>query len=147
MVLKIDIKLPKDRAKTGLLFCDDLRMQCYGKSDNETAAKNDNPRRNPLFPWGDIPSGQYGKTNLVWLSTKTPVGEAWIPIEGIGGDALTAKQNGRHGLGIHAGRGSGRLIATYGCLRLTAKDFYTLALHIRDEDVEIEITEGDVTWA
>ena len=146
MVIKVNIKLPKDRTQIGVLTCDDLRMDCYAKSDNGMAGKKDNPRRNPLFPWGDAPTGVFKRTSVIWFDTKTPVGEAWIPIEGVSGDALTAKQNGRYGLGIHAGRGSGRLMPTYGCLRLRAKDFYNLAFYVANEKIEIEITEGDVTW-
>ena len=116
---------------------------CLGKSDNGTAARNSNPARNPLFPWGDLPIGEFEKTRAVWFDKKTRLGEAWIPIEGVAGDALEAKKNGRYGLGIHAGRGSGQLVPTHGCLRLLARDFFQLLIWAGNEEMFIRINEGD----
>ena len=117
---------------------------CLGKADNAKAKANDNSTRNSLYPWGDTPTGIYAPTHPVWLDKKTQLGEAWIPIIGISGDALRAVKNGRTGLGIHAGRGSDKLKPTYGCLRMLAKDFYRMIAYINEDPIDLEITEGNI---
>ena len=140
-LLKILITLPADRAQPGKLTYDQRTVPCLGKADNARAMANGNPMRDPTFPWGDAPTGLYASARPVWFATRTPLGEAWIPLDGVQGDALAARHNGRTGLGIHAGRGSGRLIPTYGCIRLRARDFYGMIGVIGDQRVDVEIVE------
>ena len=140
-LLKIHITLPSDRALPGKLTYERRTVPCLGKADNARAVANANPTRDPTHPWGDAPTGLYAPARPVWLATRTPLGEAWIPLDGVQGDALTARHNGRTGLGIHAGRGIGRLVPTYGCIRLRARDFYGILSAIGDRRVDVEIVE------
>jgi hypothetical protein len=139
--LKIRITLPPDRTLPGRLTYAQITVPCLGKADNARAAVHGNPKRNPVHPWGDTPTGRYAPARAVWFATRTPLGEAWLPLEGVHGDALTARHNGRTGLGIHAGRGSGRLVPTYGCVRLRARDFYAMLSEAGERRIEVEIVE------
>ena len=60
---------------------------------------------------------------------------------GLQGDAATAVECGRTGLGLHAGRGDDRLVPTYGCLRITDLHFDRLAECLDGDAVEIRILE------
>ena len=72
---------------------------------------------------------------------RSRLGPAWIPIIGVHGDALTARQNGRVGLGIHGGLGNDKLIATYGCVRMLDKDFGRLDELLGDAEVGVTIRD------
>ena len=161
--MKIQVILPVDRYNAGKIIYGQrnifryldapyalqqeagiYEVPCLGKADNAKAKTHKNPTRDPLLPWGDTPTGVYAPTHPVWLDKKTQLGEAWIPIIGISGDALRAVKNGRTGLGIHAGRGSDKLKPTYGCLRMLAKDFYRMIAYINEDPIDLEITEGNI---
>ena len=128
MRLSVKIYLPFNRWNTGLLAVHDAEHRelfaapCRGKADGQNAARHDNPNRDSTKPWGDTPTGAYEPTQLVEFAERIQLGDAWVPLEGAEGDALKAKQQGRTGLGIHAGRGE-KLMATYGCVRLRQKAF------------------------
>ena len=139
--MNIRITLSPDRTQPGELSYNRKSLPCLGKADNTRAAAHGNSRRDPVHPWGDTPTGLYAPARVVWFAARTPLGEAWLPLEGVHGDALTARHNGRTGLGIHAGRGSGRLVPTYGCVRLRARDFYTMLCVVGDRRVDVEIIE------
>lgn len=99
-------------------------IRCRGKADTARAERADNPTRDPTKPYGDFPTGDYKPTQLnIFTHPHARIGIGWIPLEGISGQALDALNGHRTGLGIHAGRGDERLVATYGCLRVRDTDF------------------------
>ena len=146
---RIDIELPFNRLGEGTLrlIGQDgdalLTARCRGKADGRKAAREGNRTRSPLLPYGDTPSGIYQPTRVHHFpqQAKSRLGPAWMPIIGVHGDALAARQNGRVGLGIHGGRGDAKLIATYGCVRMLDKDFGRLAELLGDAEVGVTIRD------
>lgn len=121
-MLTIEVRLPADRTRLGVLTLGDFTCPCLGKADNLTAKKNNNPSRDPLKQFGDTPLGTY-------LLSLGPV--AWpvtaygtVPVlimEPIDGPALVAKEVGkRSGLLTHGGalNNQGQLRPTFGCIRV-----------------------------
>ena len=53
----------------------------------------------------------------------------------------SAMENGRRGLGIHAGRGNDRLVPTFGCIRLRDKDMQHIQSLAQDHQFKISIEE------
>lgn len=95
---------------------------CRGKADSQAAAGHHNADRYPTLPYGDHPYGTY--IVVAVEPNKQPAhsyGPCFLLLDPQTGDALKAKQNGRTGLGIHAGdpNDDGSLRATEGCLRTT----------------------------
>lgn len=119
-------------------------MACRGKADNRAAAAECNPERNPLRPWGDTPSGDYHATRIELFEARhSSLGVGWIPLTGASGDALQAMENGRSGLGIHAGRGNGALMATHGCVRIRDRDFDALVRVLAGKKFDVVIRDID----
>jgi hypothetical protein len=117
---------------------------CLGKADNLRAAQEGNPSRDPIEPYGDTPLGGYVPAKVSRFDPPHHrMGAVAIPLEGADGDALQARVRGkRAGLFIHAGRGDGRLVPTFGCLRLRDQDMAAVARIIGDDLVEV-IVEGE----
>ena len=124
--------LPLNRARSGYFVATDeegsllAHGRCLGRADNRRAAKMGNPERKPRIPWGDTPTGTYEPTTaIMWALESDTYGKGWIPLTGATGDALAAVEGGRTGIAIHAGRDytDGRLVPTYGCLRVSSMDF------------------------
>jgi L,D-transpeptidase-like protein len=125
---------------------------CLGKADNARAREKDNTYRISVLPYGDTPTGDYAPTKVVMFEQRHPrFGLGWIPIEGAAGDALKARmtknekglpKRKRTGLGIHAGRGSDRLWATYGCVRLKDDDFSQLYALTGERVIEVSVVEA-----
>lgn len=101
-------------------------LPCLGKAENARAAAHDNHDRDPLKPYGDTPLGRYNGKLELFDPPHAVLGSAWIRLDPKSGDAMRARDNGRRGLGIHAGRGDKKLIPTFGCIRLSDKDFALL---------------------
>ena len=147
--MQIDISLPLNRWRRGQVrLLDDegvviLTAECLGKADGGKAKAEGNADRDPAQPWGDTPTGKFAPAKVQWFDKRLNVGEAWIPLEGVSGQALEAKGNGRTGLGIHAARGSGKLVATHGCVRMLARDLFQMFVAIGDRTVNIEIHESE----
>ena len=146
-----EIVLPADRRREGRLrLIDDtgdvLDVRCLGKADNATAAKHGNPHRSPLRPYGDTPTGEYLVTAIRrYDPLHASFGARFIALEPIGGDALTAKQNGRAGLAIHdddVPPADGTLRVTYGCVRVDTPAAVALAARLMVDD-RVMIREGD----
>lgn len=148
---RIKIYLPADRRRKGVLRVfrgptQEYMMDapCLGKADNGRAAKAGNPDRDPALPYGDTPAGEYAPAKYVRFAEPRPrIGEGWIPMTGISGQAGDAVRGGRTGLGIHAGRGDGRLVPTYGCLRMLDRDMAWLAKLVGGDEILIEVFEGE----
>lgn len=141
--MRIKIDLPYNRYNPGklVLLSDDGEQihscPALGKADNQKAIKNDNSGRDPVKPWGDTPEGVYAPAKLIRLPPPWGhLGKYFIPLEGIAGQALLAKQNGRTGLGIHAGRGDEKLIPTNGCVRVLDADMFTMFNLIGDNLID-----------
>jgi hypothetical protein len=102
-------------------------IACRGKAENLAAAAACNPKRVSIHAYGDTPSGEYEVTQIEMFAHRhSSLGVGWIALTGKHGDALQAMENGRSGLGIHAGRGNGALMATHGCVRIRDRDFDAL---------------------
>lgn len=118
------------------------RWRCLGKADNARAIRAGNRERDPTLPYGDFPTGTYEVTGYVAFETPHPrIGNGWLPLDGALGQARDAKQGGRTGLGIHAGRGDDELRPTYGCLRMLDRDFAAMVDAISDDPVLVMAVE------
>ena len=129
---KIIVKLPIDRTQTGTIaLIDDVGrtiagpFPALGKSTDRLAVEAQNPQRDPTMENGDTPLGDYAVGGFVKTGTgKYPAlsygSVGAVHLEPISGQALQAKNNGRTGLMIHAGRPKpdGHLVATLGCVRV-----------------------------
>ncbi len=137
----IVVLVPADRTRLGeLRLLDDAEqvvfgpVPCYCKADNASAAKHGNPTRDPERSHGDTPLGGYN----AFVSTPPAVfgpdyrkkygPNPFIVLDPQSGQALRAKQNGRHGLLIHGGdlNAQGKLRPTFGCVRLFNADMAQL---------------------
>ena len=138
--MKILISLQKDRNKPGKLTVYDAPLgagrtspcscACLGKSDNAAAAAHGNPARNPLLPFGDIPTGTYaGVWSVPLIPARSYGPNPVLVLNPVSGDALTAKNNGRFGLLIHGGdlNAAGKFRPTHGCVRVGNDDMAWLA--------------------
>ena len=97
--------------------------RCYADADGAAAAAHGNPSEASTRAYGDHPFGLSEAVAVVWSSTEAErrsYGPVRIRLDGVAGDALTAKQNGRTGICIHGGalNDRGELRATNGCLRV-----------------------------
>lgn len=125
------ICLPNDRHKPGVLSLFIAQSMepifsapCLGRS----AGAPTNLERDPLKWRGDTPIGQYALTHVAQLPRPAPgIGKLWIALDPVAGQALHAEAAGRHGLGIHGGRGDGALKVTHGGIRLADADMAALA--------------------
>lgn len=126
------VTLPQNRVYSGYFVAtdDDGKLltsgRCLGKADNGRARRANNLTRDPIWPYGDTPTGTYFRTKAIIFAIESDrYGKGTITLEGATGDALAAVGAGRTGLLIHAGRPytDGRLVPTYGCLRVSPEDF------------------------
>ena len=132
--MRIIVTLHRDRRRAGSFELRNdagellLAGPALGRAAQEIATRDRNPTRDPLKPSGDTPTGTYiGRWHKL-PAYMEGFGPALIRLDPTAGDALRAKQNGRHGLAIHGGRGSARLVPTGGCVRLLDSDFERLAV-------------------
>lgn len=153
MSMKIEVELPTDRKKTGTLKLVSTTsglvlfgpVAVLGRAARNTAAANGNPNGDALLPFGDTPVGTYNVPAIVANggSTSRPVAQygqsGSIRLDPVGGDALQAKNNGRTGLLIHAGRHAyssvidpKALKPTNGCIRMRDWDLQLLIDAIRN---------------
>lgn len=130
--MKLEFILPQNRAYSGyFLGIDETgKVLCHGralgKADNGLAIRHNNPDRDPTKPYGDTPRGEYYPVKAVMYARESDkFGKGHIALEGKTGQAVAAVEGGRTGLLIHAGRDytDGRLVPTYGCLRVSPNDF------------------------
>lgn len=136
---EIIIHLKTDRSIPGVLGVWDSingigqMFRCLGESDSDTAHIHGNPTRDPLKPYGNVPTGTY-RADIIY---PTPVTEATLRSYGPGplilltpvsGDALKAN---RPGIAIHGGATGAPmpvndLRPTYGCIRTDDSTIATL---------------------
>ncbi len=130
--MKFLVILPPNRAYSGYFVATDdagkllVSGRCLGKADNGRARQKGNPDRDPRKPYGDTPTGEFSPVRATMYAIEDKkYGKGHITLDGIVGDALAAVEGGRTGILIHAGRDytDGRLVPTYGCLRVSPKDF------------------------
>ena len=154
--MKLTIYLHKDRTLPGVLVTtpDELEpplsraFTCLGKSDNKAAAKAGNPDRNPIEPYGDIPTGTYTGT-VVKLGAQMRDAQrerTYGPHHGIlltpvSGQAKEATK--RYGLAIHGGApaANGGLRPTFGCVRTKDDAMGALVSMIGGQTVDVEVIE------
>lgn len=124
--MRVLVTLTHDRTKLGTaaIFSDTgslLRsVRCLGKSDNQAAIFHNNPTRDPLKPFGDIPTGNYrGVVSVVHVPDRSYGPHPVIVLNPVSGDCVTAQDNGRWGLLAHGGdpTNEGGLRPTDGCIR------------------------------
>lgn len=146
--MKLAVYLPADRTMQGSAALLDAAggvvlsgMDARGKADSSIAEFHENPKRDPLMPYGDTPYGVWHGCKVQKIAPpKNGVGDAWIPLDKpFSGDAVQAKIAGRTGLGIHAGRGNHALVATKGCVRMRESDFKALCGALGDAEFDVEI--------
>lgn len=179
MKLTIKVVLPTDRTKTGTLALVDPitglalfgPVPVLGRAARNAASAHGNPSANSLKPYGDTPTGTYDVARIVANGdgTTRPVevyGQSGsIVLDPTGGDALTAKRNGRVGLLIHSGRhafssavDARALKPTNGCIRMLDFDVAQLVTAIKSNQllfpgvVQVEIggpngPQGDIDEA
>lgn len=135
--MKLTVTLPPNRAYQGYFVATDAAGKlltsgrCLGKADNQRAKKEGNPDRDQRKPYGDTPTGTYAPTRAVMYALESPkYGKGHIILDGLTGNAKAAVEGGRTGILIHAGRDftDGRLVPTYGCLRVSPKSFDDIVL-------------------
>jgi len=149
--MKLKFVLPSNRIYAGFFTLTDndgvllMAGRALGKADNGRAAVEGNPLRYSTLPYGDTPTGEYQPSAvIIFDKPHRRVGRGWVPLKGRTGDALTAIKE-RRGLGIHAGRldTDGRLVPTYGCVRISDRDFDQLTATTAGAIMDIEVTEED----
>lgn len=137
IALRLDRRIPGELSAYGGTG-ERLHGPCpvLGKADNAGAAAHGNPARDPLRPYGDLPTGTYevlgwspvDPEDVKEVNSYGPAGK--LVLDPMAGDALLAKQAGRYGLLIHGGApaadGTG-LRPTYGCARVSNADMAHLA--------------------
>lgn len=115
--MKIEVRLPSDRTKTGTLkLIDDTTgltlfgpVSVLGRAARSDATAHGNPTGDPLKPYGDTPLGTYSVMSILTNggNPSRPTAQygqsGSIRLDPTGGDAAKAKANGRTGLLIHAG--------------------------------------------
>jgi hypothetical protein len=135
---KIIVQLPANRDYTGWIEIQNAngkriagRFAVCGRADEEAAHSGQNPGRNPLLPFGDMPLGEYKIAKILPTGPGTPYGGEEFGPAGIvlllpaNGNAALADANGRHGFFIQGGRASknNKLRPTQdGSLRLSDRD-------------------------
>ena len=134
---KIIARLPAERDFSGLLEIQGPNgktvagpFNLCARADDQLAKAGNNPDRNPLLPFGDMPLGVYRVIQILKTGNGTPYGSEEYGSSGIvllgarQGDAVLADANGRFGFFIQGGRLSrnGALRPTNGSLRLSDRD-------------------------
>lgn len=163
MQLTIKIVVPTDRTKTGTLTLVNpaTGLTLFGpvsvlaRAARNTAKTYGNPTGDALKPYGDTPKGSYDVLKIVSNGTGTTrptdvYGQSGsVVLNPTGGDALTAKKNGRIGLLIHSGRhafssvvDAKSLKPTNGCVRMLDFDLAQLIIAIKNNSL---IFPGTVT--
>lgn len=129
-----------DWVAAGTIFAEQPTVspaRAYADADGATAAAHGNPDEVSTEVFGDHPSGESRVTGVVWSTTdaeRAMYGPVRIRLDGISGDALTAKRHGRTGLAIHGGPlRDGKLRATHGCLRVDDDTAMALARAVETE--------------
>lgn len=141
--MKIISFLTKDRFEAGVVFIQNGAgdilgpWRARGEADNTNAKSHDNEREDPTQPYGDHPTGLYRidtVTNVEEAKLDT-YGKFFIKLDPLNGEALKAKEQGRTGLGIHAGKlhEDHRLRETFGCLRIDADTLEYFVDRIREQ--------------
>lgn len=128
--MNLVIDLHKDRSKLGVLACTDgaafsQSFRCLGQSDLTGAQAHNNPTRDTLKPYGNIPTGIYSVTMVYALPVTEDSQRSYGPgplflLTAISGDGKTSN---RTGLAIHGGPTGApmppnALRPTHGCIRV-----------------------------
>jgi hypothetical protein len=160
--VKIRISLPPDRDFSGTLEVTAPSgtvlfgpIPVAGRAHSAAAAAHDNPRREPLLPYGDTPCGTY-QLRAILKASATSEGfyhedygpNGVIVLEPKAGDAVLADAHGRFRFLIQGGAigHDDRLRATSGALRIFNSDQQKLiaVLEACEETVACEISEAAV---
>lgn len=155
--LVIEFSSNRDRCGRLTLFDGNGSKVCgpfpvAGRASGHLAAANGNPSRDPLFRYGDTPSGGYAVRRLEKSGQGTPFPPAQfgphgvVVLEGILGEAACAEANGRFHILICGGRLSakGLLRSTAGGLRLNNEDHRVLVAALRKrQNVHCDIVERE----
>lgn len=154
------IELPAERDRCGRITLVGARGRSIcgpfavaARASDALAALRGNPRRDPLFRYGDTPTGSYVVRQLIKSGAGTKfaamrVGHCGvILLEPVSGQAARAEANGRFHLLIIGGElsKSGQLRSTAGSLRVSNKDQRALFRSLKgrkDLRCEIATREG-----
>jgi len=147
--MKALVQLKPDRSLEGTITFFEIpkstntkQVRCLAKSDNTKAKNSGNESRDPLKPFGDLPTGTY-KAVITTAESNDKYGphKRWV-LNALTGDAWTAvHDNGRYSLMIHGGKlRNGKLRPTYGCLRLDDETMEWLAgLGVTSFEIEVRV--------
>ena len=138
-LIKVELKI--DRTKSGKLFYEEKEAVCLGKSDNKLSAKKHNPTRNPIWPYGDFPTGLYEIMNVEPVGTerRRSYGPWKIRVKPLLGQCLVAYDlnHGRTGILVHGGDTSDSsrydegLRPSCGCLRILNDSLVELVAYLQ----------------
>lgn len=154
--LTIRVRLNPDRTQGGEIALLDANNKvlwgprpALGKAAMDTAKDKGNKGANPLYPFGDTPTGTYAVkmirgTKDLDLKAYGPSGA--IVLDPIGGEALLAEANGRTGLWIHGGDSGtgGGLRRTNGCVRVSNQDMGSLVAAIVAHSVKAADSAAEI---
>jgi hypothetical protein len=143
----IIVRLPDNRDRAGQLLLEDSGgrpiagpFPVCGRADGRMAGSHNNPDRNPLLPFGDMPLGEYQAVQILGTGagTEFPLDEfgsaGVVFLQPKEGPAALAEANGRFGFFIQGGLRSrnGLLRPTEdGSLRLMDRDQRKLIMALR----------------
>lgn len=149
--MNISIYLHRDRSIPGILelregvgvaLLPPLVSTCLGQSDKATAEKNGNPGRDPIKPYGHIPTGQYtGKVTVAGASLRSYGPHKRILLTPVDGEC--AKATERWGLMIHGGepKPNGDFRPTHGCVRVSNETMAELVSLVGDQIADVRVVE------
>lgn len=156
-MLSVRVELPQNRTQTGSLRILNGASTVlgpligYGKADNAAARRHGNPDRNPEFPYGDTPCGEWRivaiiPTGVEGLPARSYGPHGALDLRPVSGSCRRAYDQGRHGIWIHGGdlSAAGRLRPTHGCLRLSNDDMHAVLDRLRHAlpgEIPLEILE------
>jgi hypothetical protein len=147
---RLAIELPANRDRCGelRLLDDQEKTVCgpfpaAGRAGDPPPGGHGNRARNPLFRYGDTPTGAYRVASILRSGPRTGFPtpqwgpEGIIVLEPVGGDAAIAEANGRFHILICGGDLSrdGLLVSTSGGLRLSNPDMRALMRTLKKSPV------------
>jgi hypothetical protein len=147
---KLHVTLHKNRSLVGIavltMATGSTSFACLGLSDKTAAEAHGNPERDPLKPFGNIPTGKYDALSTVAGSPARSYGpNRRFLLKATAGQALEAcsAPDPRWGLMMHGGDPlpKGGLRPTHGCIRFSDADMAKLIELVGADVLEVTVAE------